>query len=136
MVRRSLIGNFKTLSRPRSGSTQKWYLASSSSLLGNLISRRNNFQGLHLTVMTEAQSPFTAFDQGFMQAAKFHQINNTYEIRDFASGLFFELFKILERELNFTAHLLKRKDSGWGGKNSDWPNGKDWKNGLCLTWKY
>ena len=75
--------------------------------------------------MTEAQSPFTAFDQGFMQAAKFYQINNTYEIRDFANGLFFELFKILERELNFTAHILKRKDSGWGGKNSDWPNGKN-----------
>ena len=87
--------------------------------------------------MTEAQSPFTAFDQGFMQAAKFYQINNTYEIRDFANGLFFELFKILERELNFTAHILKRKDSGWGGKNSDWPNGKNLNTlfDLHIVWK-
>ena len=75
--------------------------------------------------MTEAQSPFTAFDQRFIQQAQFHAINDTYEIRDFASGLFFELFKILEKELNFTAHILKRNDSGWGGKNPDWPNGEN-----------
>ena len=101
----------------------KWYLQNSSSIIGNFVTRRNDFQGLPLTIMTEAQSPFTAFDSAFMQNAKFHVQNETYEIRNYASGLFFELFKVLEKELNFTGHVLKRKDSGWGGPSSNWPNG-------------
>ena len=96
--------------------TGKNFVNKSSSLL-NLVSRRNNFHGIQLVTMIEVQKPFNVFNSSFEKGAKFHSGNDTYEIRNFSSGLFFQLFTILESKLNFTGFLLKRKDGLWGARD-------------------
>ena len=81
-------------------------------------------RGIQLVTMVENQLPFNVFEKNALDRAHFHQENDTYEMRPYISGLFFQLFTILERELNFTGHLLKRKDGKWGAKDPSKPNGE------------
>ena len=83
-----------------------------------------SFGGIHLVTMVESQLPFNVFEKNALERAYYHQENETYEMRPYISGLFCELFTILERKLNFTGHLLKRKDGKWGAKDPSKPNGE------------
>ena len=103
--------------------------------LKNLVSRRSNFQGIQLVSMTELQKPFNVFDSSFSTLANFDPQNQTYQMRNFTQGLFFELFQILESKLNFTGVLLKRKDGNWGAKDANMPNGNKLKNIVFFSLK-
>lgn len=96
---------------------------SSNSRINNLIARRSDFHGQTLIAVVEKQLPFNVFETGFENKAKFYPENSTYEIRGFTSGLFFEVLQLLEKELNFTAMVYKRKDSVWGGPDPKLPTG-------------
>ena len=89
----------------------------------NIVSRRSDFEGIELVTMLENQMPFNVFEENALEKAYFHAENSTYEMRPYTSGLFFQLFTILERKLNFTGRLLKRKDGKWGSKDPTKPNG-------------
>ena len=89
----------------------------------NIVSRRSDFEGIELVTMLENQMPFNVFEKNALENAYFHEENSTYEMRPYTSGLFFQLFTILERKLNFTGRLLKRKDGKWGSKDPTKPNG-------------
>ena len=89
----------------------------------NIVSRRSDFEGIELVTMLENQMPFNVFEENALEKAYFHEENSTYEMRPYTSGLFFQLFTILERKLNFTGRLLKRKDGKWGSKDPTKPNG-------------
>lgn len=80
--------------------------------------------GATLVTMTEVQKPFNVFDSSFKSLAKYYDNNQTYEMRNFiSSGLFYQLFTVLEEKLNFTGQLLKRKDGKWGAKDITKANG-------------
>ena len=89
----------------------------------NIVSRRSDFEGIELVTMLENQMPFNVFEKNALEKAYFREENSTYEMRPYTSGLFFQLFTILERKLNFTGRLLKRKDGKWGSKDPTKPNG-------------
>ena len=89
----------------------------------NLVSRRSNFEGIELVTMVETQDPFNVFKSDFAEVATFHPENETFEMKEVTSGLFFQLFNILEQTLNFTGHIFKRKDGKWGSKDVTKANG-------------
>lgn len=118
-----VISNDLGFYRNNSGNWRFVKKAPSESLL-NLVSRRNNLMGSKLVTMIEVQKPFNVFDSSFKSLAKYHVENQTYEMRkEFISGLFFQLFTVLETKLNFTGLLMKRKDGKWGAKDFTKANG-------------
>ena len=80
----------------------------------NLITRRSNFHGLSLKVMTEASGNNLLLEPNWKDQAKFFDSNQTYLVTKFTSGSFHDVLIAMQKELNFTAELYKRKDSGWG----------------------
>ena len=80
----------------------------------NFIERRSNFHGLHLKAMTESNGNELILRSGFEQNAKYHSNNETYLVTDYASGLYYDILKEVQSQLNFTTSLYKRKVVAWG----------------------
>ena len=76
--------------------------------------RRSDFHGIELTAMTEA-SGLINIDPAYKQDLNFHKKKkDAYLVTDFVSGLYHEILLELEKKLNFTTSIYKRKDGGWG----------------------
>ncbi len=80
----------------------------------DFIQRRSNFQGQHLNAMTESFPMLVHLKSNFDKEARFFEANQTYDVTDYASGLYINFFKLLAKNLNFTYSLFKRLDGGWG----------------------
>ena len=80
----------------------------------DFISRRANFQGLTLKAMTETTGNELAFDPNYLKEARYFPSNKTYEVTNYTYGIYFDVLKELEKELNFTTVLYKRKVLAWG----------------------
>ncbi len=77
--------------------------------------RRQDFKGLHLKAMTEQQRPYLVFESNFKTEAKFSEKDQTYDVTDFVSGMYYEILMVMAKNLNFTVSFHKRKDGVWGG---------------------
>ena len=80
----------------------------------NFIERRSNFHGLHLKAMTESNGNELILRSGFEQNANYHSNNETYLVTNYASGLYHDILKEVQSQLNFTTSLYKRKVVAWG----------------------
>ena len=49
-----------------------------------------------------------------LSSAPFDEKSQTYDVSNSTKGMFYDIFMILQRKLNFSATLHKRKDSKWG----------------------
>ena len=77
--------------------------------------RRGNFQGIHLKGMTDYEAPAIDFPEDLDSVTKFFPNNDTYEMSyDIISGIYIELLYSIEKSLNFSTKLYKRKDGRWG----------------------
>ncbi len=76
--------------------------------------RRTNFYGQHLKGMTDSWVALLLLEPGFEDKATFFEANQTYDVTTYASGLYFDIFNILSKKLNFTFNLYKRQDGYWG----------------------
>ena len=79
--------------------------------------RRSNFHGITLTAMTEATGNDLALDPQYKKLAPYFPTNKTYLVTNFVSGIYFDVLMELQRELNFTTELYKRKKKSWGFVN-------------------
>ena len=61
--------------------------------------------------MTEKYFPFSYFD---LELASYDDKSQTYDVTNIAQGMFNDMFRIMQENLNFTATIKKRKDSQWG----------------------
>ena len=100
------------------------------------MARRADFHGAKLTALTEAS---LGIKIGSLENAPYDAIEDRYDVTNLVSGPFHDILKILERSLNFTIKLYKRKSGGWG-LPIKYPNGtieissgmvKDLANGLA-----
>ena len=80
----------------------------------DFVTRRSNFQGMTLKVMTEPSGNDVILKHNWKEEAKFLENNQTYLVTNFVSGRLYDVFSTMQKELNFTAELFKRKDNGWG----------------------
>ena len=82
------------------------------------IERRSNFHGFKLKAMTEDELPFITFDN-FETVATYDNISETYDVTLLTKGMFYDIFVVMQKHLNFSASLHKRLDGKWG---LGWPN--------------
>ena len=85
--------------------------------------RRKNFQGYHTKAITEVIIPYINLETS---SAKFDEKSQTYDVTESVHGLHYDLFMLMQKQLNFTATLHKRKDGKWGPT-------KVFQNGSVLT---
>ena len=85
----------------------------------NALARRADFHGAKLTALTEAS---LGIKIGSLDNAPYDAIEDRYDVTNLVSGPFHDILKILERSLNFTTKLYKRKLGGWG-LPIEYPNG-------------
>ena len=80
----------------------------------SFIKRRGNFQGIQLTAVTEKTLSITELPQSFESKAIFFPNNQTYDVTNIIDGTYVDLLHSLEKLLNFSTRLYKRKDGKWG----------------------
>ena len=80
----------------------------------SLVERRGNFHGLQLIGMLEKFQPGIYFPDDFAKNTLYNSENDTYDLTKIAKGTFIDVLNDLERSLNFTTKLFKRKDGKWG----------------------
>ena len=88
----------------------------------NFYKRRKDFHGSNLISLSE---PYYGIDFDMLEVAKtavYFPSNNTYDVTNYAKGSGYEIFKHLEKSLNFSTKLYKRRSGGWGTPTI-YPNG-------------
>ena len=75
------------------------------------VERRSDFQEYHMIAMTEFSPPFIHLD---LSSAMYDETSDTFDVTKSAGGMCHEMFLIMQKCLNFTATLKKRKDGKWG----------------------
>ena len=84
------------------------------------MARRADFHGAKLIALMDAPSLGMKIDS--LENAPYDAIEDRYDVTNLVSGPFNDVLKILERSLNFTTKLYKRKSGGWG-LPIEYPNG-------------
>ena len=80
----------------------------------DFVLRRSDFHGLNLRAMTQDTGNDIIFDSDYKEKAVFYTNNQTYLVTHLTSGIFFDVLVYLQNSLNFSTHLYKRSDNGWG----------------------
>ncbi len=85
----------------------------------SFLRRRSDFGGVPLKAMIEPDVPYLTFDRGvkkeetgWVEDRRGHPIKLLD--RSGVSGLFFDVLRVLEKDMNFTTELYTRKDGAWG----------------------
>ena len=101
-------------------------LCTSQSITFSYIRRRSNFHGLILKTMVERFPPIMIVNKDFKTNAQYFPKNKTFLVNGFTSGLFHDVWQIIEQRLNFTSLFYKQRRTNWG-------NVIDLQNGTFLT---
>ena len=64
-----------------------------------------------MIAMTEDSPPFIYLD---LPSATYDETSETFDVTKSVDGMYYEMFLIMQKRLNFTATLRKRKDGKWG----------------------
>ena len=80
----------------------------------SFIKRRGNFHGIQLTAVSELILTETELPKDFESKATYFPNNQTYDVTDIIAGSVIDLLHSLEKFLNFSTRIYKRKDSKWG----------------------
>ena len=80
----------------------------------DFIKRRSDFQGIVLKGMVEFAGMDLNADLSYLEKAPYFQANQTYQVNNFIYGLFNDIMKTLQDQLNFTTVLYKNKEVSWG----------------------
>ena len=80
----------------------------------NFIKRRSNFHGLILKGMTEFEGTLMNARKSYLQNAPYFPNNQTYQVNNYIYGVYQDILTILEKQLNFSTTLYKRKKTAWG----------------------
>ena len=79
--------------------------------LQSFVQRRGNFHRYNLKAITEEEIPYIKID---LLLANYDETNQVYDVTQKVEGMYYDIFQILQEQLNFTASIHKRKDGKWG----------------------
>ena len=79
--------------------------------LQSFVQRRGNFHRYNLKAITEEEIPYIKID---LSLANYDETNQVYDVTQKVEGMYYDIFQILQEQLNFTASIHKRKDGKWG----------------------
>ena len=77
----------------------------------SFVQRRGNFHRYNLKAITEEEIPYIKID---LSLANYDETNQVYDVTQKVEGMYYDIFQILQEQLNFTASIHKRKDGKWG----------------------
>ena len=100
--------------------------------VSSMVKRRGNLHGIQLKGMSEYSPPSSGCINVFTNIPKYFPNNETYDVTNLVCGVYIDVLHSLEKALNFTTILYKRKDSAWGYPVS-LPNGTHKLNGMMLN---
>ena len=103
----------------------EWYQYTNT----NFIKRRSDFHGIILKGLVEFSGVLLNADPNYRANAKYFSNNNTYQVNGFTYGVFHDVLKNMEHQLNFSTLLYKRRDVSWGHIYSH-PNGSLYGTGI------
>ena len=78
----------------------------------NFLKRRQNFHGSELIALTEEFLEFTKIEK--LKNARYFPSNKTYDVTGLVQGSIFDIWTILQKNLNFTTMIYSRMDDKWG----------------------
>ena len=79
--------------------------------LQSFVQRRGNFHRYNLKAITEEEIPYIKID---LSLPNYDETNQVYDVTEKVEGMYYDIFQILQEQLNFTASIHKRKDGKWG----------------------
>ena len=98
----------------------------------SIVERRGDFHGLQLIGMSEKDPPQLDFPDNFTDNASYFPNNGTYDVTQFVNGSYIDILNHLEKSLNFSTKLYKRKDGVWG-MPQEMSNGSVLLNGILQS---
>ena len=78
----------------------------------NFLKRRQNFHGTQLIALAGEYRNYVKFEN--LKNAPYFPSNETYDVTNFVHGSIFDIWMILQNNLNFTTRIYTRKDDKWG----------------------
>ena len=76
--------------------------------------RRSDFHGIQLNCMTETWKSNIIIPDNFAEESNYFPENETYDVTSIVSGGYIDVLHNLEKSLNFSTKIYKRKDGVWG----------------------
>ena len=80
----------------------------------NFIKRRSNFHGLHIKGLTHVIGIQLILDSNFEFNAPYFSKNASYQVNDYVSGIYYDVLKELQSQLNFTVSIFHKCDNKVG----------------------
>ena len=111
---------------------QKIALIEAKDYIPSFVQRRSNFQGIKLKAITDFDVPAVGFPDDFKSTAKYFPNNETYEMTNLVYGIYIDVLHSMEKTLNFSTSLYRRKDGSWGTPKP-FPNGTVVLKGMMKT---
>ena len=106
----------------------------SDNFVNSFVDRRSNFHGIQLIGMTETWTTEVIIPDNYADHSTYFPENETHDVTNIASGIYIDVLNQLEKSLNFSTKLYKRKDGIYG-----WPktltNGTIIFNGMMKSLK-
>ena len=78
----------------------------------NFLKRRQNFHGTQLIALAGEYRNYIKVEN--LKNAPYFPSNETYDVTNFVHGSMFDIWMILQKNLNFTTKIYTRKDDKWG----------------------
>ena len=106
--------NNKTIQRKLGTFDEASYAFKWEKVQKNFLERRSDFHGIILRAMTESTGNEIAIHSNFTQMAPFFSNNETFLVTDYVYGIYYDVLLELQKQLNFSTVLYKRKEIAWG----------------------
>ena len=104
----------------------------SDDFVDSFLERRGDFYGDQLIVMTEQWLSYIMLPDDFADQSNYFPENETYDVTRIVSGSYKNVLSHLEKSLNFSTKLYKRKDGVWGMPKI-MPNGSIYLEGMLKS---
>ena len=93
------------------------FFSPANDFIDSFVDRRKDFHGIQLIGMTEEEKQHTNINipDNFADNSNYFPENETYDVTNIVSGTYINALNHLEKSLNFSTKLYKRKDGIWGG---------------------
>ena len=78
----------------------------------NFLKRRQNFHGTQLIALAGEYRNYIQVEN--LKNTPYFPSNGTYDVTNFVHGSMFDIWMILQKNLNFTTKIYTRKDDKWG----------------------
>ena len=95
----------------------------------SFVKRRSNFYGIELKGEIMETEKTMEIDKKYKTNSPYFPNNETFKENGFMRGLIYDVWRILELNLNFTSTLYKRKKTDWGTALLKYPNGSLYPTG-------